>query len=167
MAKVVYAVKNCSVAKSQFEEPVESEQYLHIYPTVVEDNRGTLHTGTVWHRPVRLHLQHAAIAAFTRVRVVCYCRPLPFHFNALKGDVRREDLVSESTMASVTTKLSFMILMAVMVLIGGLVTLLRILWAIITRPLTVFKKVPRNGELYNVFNITINMWSRLVKMIQA
>ena len=50
-------------------------------------------------------------------------------------------------MASVTTKLSFMILMAVMVLIGGLLTLLRILWAIVTRPLTVFKKVHRNGEL--------------------
>ena len=43
MAKVVYAVKNCSVAKSQFEGPVESEQYLHIYPTVVEDNPGTLY----------------------------------------------------------------------------------------------------------------------------
>ena len=43
MAKVVYAVKNCSVAKSQFEEPVESEQYLYIYSTVVEGNLGTLY----------------------------------------------------------------------------------------------------------------------------
>ena len=49
-------------------------------------------------------------------------------------------------MASVTTKLSFVILMVVMVLVGGLLTLLRILWAIVTRPLTVFKKVHRNGK---------------------
>ena len=49
-------------------------------------------------------------------------------------------------MASVTTKLSFMILTVVMVLLGGLLTLLRILWAIVTRPFTVFKKVHRNGK---------------------
>ena len=49
-------------------------------------------------------------------------------------------------MASVTTKLSFMILMVVMILVGGLLTLLRILWAIVTRPLAVFKKVHRNGK---------------------
>ena len=50
-------------------------------------------------------------------------------------------------MARVTTKLSFMILMVVMLLLGGLFTLLGILWAIITRPFTVFKKVHRNGKV--------------------
>ena len=50
-------------------------------------------------------------------------------------------------MASVTTKLSFLVLAAVMMLIGGLITLLRILWAILTRPFTVFKRVSRNGRI--------------------
>ena len=50
-------------------------------------------------------------------------------------------------MASVTTKLGFLILAVVMMLLGGFFTLLRILWAIITHPFTVFKKVQRNGEL--------------------
>ena len=49
-------------------------------------------------------------------------------------------------MASVTTKLSFVVLKIVMMLLGGLFTLFGILLAIITHPCTVFKKVPRNGE---------------------
>ena len=53
---------------------------------------------------------------------------------------------SATKMASVTTKLSFLVLAAIMMSVGGVITLLRILWAILTRPLTVFKKVPRNGE---------------------
>lgn len=49
-------------------------------------------------------------------------------------------------MASVTTKLGFLTVVVVMTVMGGLLTLLRILWAILTHPFTVFKKVPRNGE---------------------
>ena len=49
-------------------------------------------------------------------------------------------------MASVTTKLSFVVLKVVMMVLGGLFTLFGILLAIITHPFTVFKKVPRNGE---------------------
>ena len=65
-------------------------------------------------------------------------------------------------MASVTTKLSFLVLMVVMMLIGGLLTLLRILWAIITHPLTVFKKVPRNGEFVTRSTINVGGSSLLV-----
>ena len=47
MAMVVYALGNCSVAKRRFEEPVEepveSEQCLHIYPTVVEGSLSRLY----------------------------------------------------------------------------------------------------------------------------
>ena len=49
-------------------------------------------------------------------------------------------------MASVTTKLSFVVLKVVMMVLGGLFTLFGILLAIVTHPFTVFKKVPRNGE---------------------
>lgn len=43
-------------------------------------------------------------------------------------------------------KLCFPIIALLMVLIGGLLTLLSILWAIVTHPFTVFKKVNRNGK---------------------
>ena len=36
--------------------------------------------------------------------------------------------------------------LAIVMMLVGLVTLLWIVWAIVTRPLTIFKKVPRNGE---------------------
>lgn len=56
-------------------------------------------------------------------------------------------------MASVTTKLSFVVLKLVMMVLGGLFTLFGILVAIITHPFTVFKKVPRNGERLLCHNI--------------
>ena len=43
-------------------------------------------------------------------------------------------------------KLCFPILVLLMIVMGGLLTLLRILWTIITHPFTVFKKVHRNGK---------------------
>lgn len=43
-------------------------------------------------------------------------------------------------------KLCFPILVLLMILFGGLFTLFRVLWAIITHPFTVFKKVQRNGK---------------------
>ena len=35
----------------------------------------------------------------------------------------------------------------VMMVLGGMIALLMIVWEMITHPFTVFKKVPRNGEL--------------------
>ena len=45
----------------------------------------------------------------------------------------------------VLIKLCFPVLVLLMILMGGLLTLLKILWTIITHPFTVFKKVQRNG----------------------
>jgi hypothetical protein len=35
----------------------------------------------------------------------------------------------------------------VMMVVGGMIALLMIVWEMITHPFTVFKKIPRNGEL--------------------
>ena len=45
-------------------------------------------------------------------------------------------------------KLCFPVIVLLMILIGGLLTLLSILWAIVTHPFTAFKKVNRNGTYH-------------------
>ena len=47
-------------------------------------------------------------------------------------------------MASVLGNLLFGL---VMMVVGGMIALLMIVWEMITHPFTVFKKIPRNGEL--------------------
>ena len=75
-----------------------------------------------------------------------YISVVPFQSSAALRDLWRTN-ARRSNMASVTTRLSFMIIMVVMLLLGGLFALLKILRVIITRPFTVFKKVHRNGKV--------------------
>ena len=50
-------------------------------------------------------------------------------------------------MASVLGKIGLMLFGLAMMVFGGMIALLMIVWEMITHPFTVFKKVPRNGEL--------------------
>ena len=50
-------------------------------------------------------------------------------------------------MASVLGKIGFALFGLVMMVLGGMIALLMIVWEMVTHPFTVFKKVPRNGEL--------------------
>ena len=50
-------------------------------------------------------------------------------------------------MASFFARIGLMVFGLVMMAVGGIIALLMIVWTMITHPFTVFKKVPRNGEL--------------------
>ena len=53
-------------------------------------------------------------------------------------------------------KLCFPVIVLLMILIGGLLTLLSILWAIVTHPFTVFKKVNRNGTYHQECTLLVS-----------
>lgn len=50
-------------------------------------------------------------------------------------------------MASIPRRIGLMLFGLVMLLVGGMIALLVIIWELITHPFTFFKKIPRNGEL--------------------
>ena len=59
------------------------------------------------------------------------------------------NLPQYEAMASVLGKIGLMLFGLVMVVLGGMIALLMIVWEMITHPFTVFKKVSRNGELFS------------------
>ena len=75
-------------------------------------------------------------------RVVYACAIDPLVTFDLPGPQRSERELS----AMMAGKIALMLFGLVMMVVGGMIALLMIVWEMITHPFTVFKKIPRNGE---------------------